>query len=109
LRRSLKRRSSQKGAAFIDVIRLVTFNHHAGSTESFDYVHGRNIAANVRSATLDLARIAGQIGTGLIDIDDDANELPKILGANDRPLNELPERELCPRSKLLAAVYASLR
>ena len=72
-------------------------------------MHGRNIAANARSATLDLACIAGEIGTGLIDIDDDANELPKILGANDRPLNELPERELCPRSKLLAAVYASLR
>ena len=75
-------------------------------------MHGRNIATNARSAalaTLDLARIAGEIGTGLIHIDDDANELPKILGATDRPLNELSERELCPRSKLLAAVNASLR
>jgi hypothetical protein len=50
-----------------------------------------------------------EIGTGLIHIDEDANELPKILGATDRPLNELSERELCPRSKLLAAVNASLR
>ena len=75
-------------------------------------MHARNTAANARSAalaTLDLACIAGEIGTGLIHIDDDANELPKILGATDRPLNELSERELCPRSKLLAAVNASLR
>jgi hypothetical protein len=59
-------------------------------------------------ATLDLAH-CGEIGTGLIHIDDDANELPKILGATDWPLNELSERELCPRSKLLPAVNVSLR
>jgi hypothetical protein len=51
----------------------------------------------------------GEIGTDLIHIDDDANELPKILGVTDRPLNELSERELCPRSELLVAVNASLR
>ena len=56
------------------------------------------------SATLDLGRIAGEIETGLIHIDDDANELPENLDATDRPLNEPLEREFCPRSKLLASV-----
>ena len=35
------------GAAFIDVISpCVTFNNHAGSTKSFDYVREHNIAVN---------------------------------------------------------------
>jgi 2-oxoglutarate/2-oxoacid ferredoxin oxidoreductase subunit beta len=145
-----------KGAAFIDVISpCVTFNNHAGSTKSFDYVREHNIAVNAldvitgrdpievdyaeggsqavtmhdgstivlrkldanhncrdRSqalATLERARIAGEIATGLIYIDDDADELHEVLGTTDQPLNELSERELCPGSKALEAINASLR
>jgi 2-oxoglutarate ferredoxin oxidoreductase subunit beta len=60
-------------------------------------------------ATLERARIAGEIATGLIYIEDEANELHEVLGTADRPLNELSERELCPGSKALAAINASLR
>ena len=70
---------------------------------------GYREAGSKASATLDLGRIAGEIETGLIHIDDDANELPENLGATERPLNELLEREFCPRSKLLASVNASLK
>ena len=144
----IKAAFEHKGAAFIDVLSpCVTFNNHAGSTKSFDYVREHNIAVNAldvitgrepievdyaeggsqavtmhdgstivlrkldanhdcrdRSAalaTLERARIAGEIATGLIYIDDDANELHEILGTTDRPLNELSERELCPGSKAL--------
>lgn len=51
LSRSLKRRSSTRARRFIDVHSpCVTFNDRAGSTGSFNYVHGRNIVRN----TLDI-------------------------------------------------------
>ena len=152
----IKAAIEHKGAAFIDVISpCVTFNNHAGSTKSFDYVREHNIAVNAldvitgrepievdyaeggsqpvmmhdgstivlrkldanhdcrnRSAalaTLERARVAGEIATGLIYIEDEANELHEVLGTTDRPLNELSERELCPGSKALDAINVSLR
>jgi 2-oxoglutarate/2-oxoacid ferredoxin oxidoreductase subunit beta len=152
----IKAAFEHKGAAFIDVISpCVTFNNHAGSTKSFDYVREHNIAVNAldvitgrepievdyaegasqpvmmhdgstvvlrkldanhdcrdRSAalaTLERARVAGEIATGLIYIDDGGSELHEVLGTTDRPLNELSERELCPGSKVLDAINASLR
>ena len=152
----IKAAFEHKGAAFIDVLSpCVTFNNHAGSTKSFDYVREHNIAVNAldvitgrepievdyaeggsqavtmhdgstvvlrkldanhdcrnRSAalaTLERARMAGEIATGLMYIDDDASELHEVLGTTDRPLNELSERELCPGSKALDAINASLR
>lgn len=51
LSRSLKRHSSTRARRFIDVHSpCVTFNDRAGSTGSFNYVHGRNIVLN----TLDI-------------------------------------------------------
>jgi 2-oxoglutarate/2-oxoacid ferredoxin oxidoreductase subunit beta len=152
----IKAAFEHKGAAFIDVLSpCVTFNNHAGSTKSFDYVREHNIAVNAldvitgrdpievdyaegasqavmmhdgstvvmrkldanydcrsRSAalaTLERARVAGEIATGLIYIEDEANELHEVLGTTDRPLNKLSERELCPGSKALDAINVSLR
>ena len=152
----IKAAFEHKGAAFIDVISpCVTFNNHAGSTKSFDYVREHNIAVNAldiiigrepievdyaeggsqavmmhdgstivlrkldadhdcrdRShalATLERARLAGEIATGLIYLDDEAEELHEVLGTTARPLNELSERELCPGSKALETINASLR
>ncbi len=43
----IKAAFEHRGAAFIDVISpCVTFNNHAGSTKSFDYVREHNIAVN---------------------------------------------------------------
>ena len=152
----IKAAFEHRGAAFIDVISpCVTFNNHAGSTKSFDYVREHNIAVNEldvilgrepievdyeegasqsvlmhdgstivlrkleadhnfrdRAAaltTLERARVSGEIVTGLIYINDEAGELHDILGTTARPLNELTERELCPGSKALDAINASLR
>ena len=60
-------------------------------------------------ATLERARAAGEIATGLIYVNDEADELHDVLGTTERPLNELSERELCPGSKALDAINASLR
>jgi 2-oxoglutarate ferredoxin oxidoreductase subunit beta len=60
-------------------------------------------------ATLERCRVSGEIATGLIYLNDEADELHDILGTTTRPLNELSEGELCPGSKALAAINASLR
>ena len=60
-------------------------------------------------ATLERARVSGEIVTGLVYINEDADELHDILGTTARPLNELGDRELCPGSKALDAINASLR
>jgi 2-oxoglutarate ferredoxin oxidoreductase subunit beta len=60
-------------------------------------------------ATIERCRVAGEIATGLIYINEDADELHDILGTTARPLNELREPELCPGSKALEAINASLR
>ena len=54
-------------------------------------------------------QLAGEIATGLIYLDDEAEELHEVLGTAARPLNEFSERELCPGSKALDAINASLR
>ena len=151
----IKAAFEHRGAAFIDVISpCVTFNNHAGSTKSFDYVREHNLALNTldfidrrepieveyaegasqavtmhdggtihlrkldaghdcgdRSQalmTLERCRAAGEIATGLIYLSQ-ADDLHDILGTTTRPLNELTERELCPGSKALETINASLR
>src|SRR5271166_456982 len=145
-----------RGAAFIDVISpCVTFNNHAGSTKSFDYVREHNNALNTldsvagretieidyaaggrqvvalhdgstirlhkldadhdvsdRSAafaTLERHRTAGEIATGLIHLNENAVELHESLHTTPRPLNALGMEALCPGSKALDAINASLR
>ena len=145
-----------KGAAFLDVISpCVTFNNHAGSTKSFDYVREHNIALNAldfiegrdeiavdyaagatasvmmhdggtirlhkladdhdagdRAQAINVIerhRAAGEIATGLLYVNADAEDMHAILNTAARPLNSLSEKDLCPGSKALAAINASLR
>ena len=64
---------------------------------------------SVALATLERCRAAGEIPTGLIYVEDEPDELHGVLNTTTRPLNELSERELCPGSKGLEAINASLR
>ena len=54
-------------------------------------------------------RAAGEIATGLIYLNENARELHESLGTTPRPLNELDQGVLCPGSKALEAINASLR
>jgi len=51
----------------------------------------------------------GEIVTGLLYVEAEAEDLHAALGTTDRPLNELGEKELCPGSAALAQFNASLR
>ncbi len=65
-----------------------------------------------RTAALNLLerrRATGEIPTGLLYLDSEAEELHEMMNTTARPLNELGEAELCPGSKALQAINASLR
>jgi 2-oxoglutarate ferredoxin oxidoreductase subunit beta len=149
-------RSFSGGPAFIDVISpCVTFNNHAGSTKSYDYVREHNEAVNRLDVILprdkieasyapgSLRRVVqhdgsvlllrkvdvdydpadrvgamnylqerqalGEIVTGLIYVDSGAEDLHRHLNTVEKPLNQLGDAYLCPGSKALDALNASLR
>ena len=62
-----------------------------------------------RWTTCRSARHAGEIVTGLLYVDPQAEDLHDALDTVDAPLNALGEAELCPGSAALAKVNASLR
>jgi 2-oxoglutarate ferredoxin oxidoreductase subunit beta len=145
-----------RGPAFIDVLSpCVTFNNHAGSTKSYDYVREHNAAINridvilprdkieatyppgslrrivqhdgsvlhLRKLALDYdptdrigamnhvqeRHALGEIVTGLLYVNPDAQDLHRHLNTVEKPLNQLGDAYLCPGSKALAAFNASLR
>ena len=144
------------GPAFIDVISpCVTFNNHAGSTKSYDYVREHNEAVNALDVIMPRDRIEtsyapgslrrvvqhdgsvlmlrklgteydptdrigamnhlherhalGEIVTGLLYVEESAEELHRHLNTVETPLNQLDDSDLCPGSRLLDALNASLR
>ena len=54
-------------------------------------------------------RLQGQILTGLIYMERDSRDLHETLDTVQRPLNQLGPEELCPGSKVLENINASLR
>ncbi len=144
------------GPAFIDVISpCVTFNNHAGSTKSYDYVREHNEAVNrievimsrhpieASYAPGSLRRVVqhdgsvlllrklgteydptdrigamnhlherhalGEIVTGLLYVDEGAEDMHRNLNTVETPLNQLDDADLCPGSLALDALNASLR
>lgn len=145
-----------QGPAFIDVLSpCVTFNNHAGSTKSYDYVREHNEAVNRLDvilprdqieasyppgslrrivqhdgSVLQLRKLAenydpadrinamnylqerhalGEIVTGLLYVNDTAEEMHSHLNTVIQPLNQLGDALLTPGSQALEALNASLR
>ncbi|HQQ62045.1 MAG TPA: 2-oxoacid:ferredoxin oxidoreductase subunit beta [Pseudomonadales bacterium] len=73
---------------------------------------GSNHDPRDRSAALAAQRAAlkdGDILTGLLYIDPEAEETHQFLNTTAKPLNSLTEKELCPGSAALDRINASLR
>jgi 2-oxoglutarate ferredoxin oxidoreductase subunit beta len=51
----------------------------------------------------------GEVVTGLLYIEDDAQDLHAHLNTVGTPLNQLAEADLCPGSKALDTINASYR
>jgi 2-oxoglutarate ferredoxin oxidoreductase subunit beta len=60
-------------------------------------------------ATLERHRAKGEVTTGLIYLNEEPVDLHERLKTSRTPLNALREQELCPGSKALEAINASLR
>jgi len=60
-------------------------------------------------AVLEKHRAEGEVVTGLVYLNDEAIDLHGRLNTVSRPLNALNEADLCPGSKALEALNASLR
>jgi 2-oxoglutarate/2-oxoacid ferredoxin oxidoreductase subunit beta len=60
-------------------------------------------------AYLQERQVAGEVVTGLLYIDESADDLNGRLNTVDTPLNSLNEAELCPGPTALAAINAELR
>jgi 2-oxoglutarate ferredoxin oxidoreductase subunit beta len=88
-----------------------TVEQHDGSTlvlrkVSADYdVHDRVAAMSF----LQQHAAKGQIVTGVLYLDREAEDLHQHLNTTDVPLNTLAEKELCPGSAVLEKINASLR
>ncbi len=152
----IKAALSHQGFAFIDVLSpCVTFNNHAGSTKSYDYVRDHIQTAAVtdfvpvkeeittacttadcqdiclhdgsvirlhktasnydprcrRSAinAIEKHREKGEILTGLLYVDPNAEDLHEVLGTTDKPLNTLGASTLCPGSEVLERLNEGFR
>ena len=144
------------GAAFIDVISpCVTFNNHAGSTRSYDWVREHNEAVSRidfitgrEAITATIApgqtveveqhdgsvlrlhklhadydptdRVAamaymqahaarGELVTGLLYLEGEADDLHAAQHTSARPLNSLDVADLCPGAAVLERINAALR
>jgi 2-oxoglutarate ferredoxin oxidoreductase subunit beta len=51
----------------------------------------------------------GEVVTGLLYLEDDAEDIHRHLNTVEAPLNRLSEKELCPGSAKLAAVNDEYR
>ncbi len=55
------------------------------------------------------AKASGEILTGLLYMDENSSPLHETLAVSERPLNALPQMELCPGASALEKLNASLR
>jgi 2-oxoglutarate/2-oxoacid ferredoxin oxidoreductase subunit beta len=106
---------------FIPRRQPITADYEAGTVEDIvqhdgSVVRLRKIAKDydphdrIQATNFLQARAAqGEIVTGLIYIDPDAEDLHCNLNTVDLPLNALGEEELCPGSSVLEKINASLR
>ena len=84
---------------------------HDGSTVRLRKVHPEFDPANKIAAMnyLQERHAAGEIVTGLLYVDPDAEDLHEHLNTVETPLNRLEADTLCPGSAVLDKINASLR
>ncbi len=109
------------GADLIGATEEITADYEPGSRVDVKMPDGSTLRLNKLAADYDpLDRIAalvhvakqsaeGQVVTGLLYVDPDADNCHDILRTTQTPLNSLNEAELCPGSAMLAEINAGLR
>ncbi|PCJ38021.1 MAG: 2-oxoglutarate ferredoxin oxidoreductase subunit beta [Cellvibrionales bacterium] len=105
---------------FVPVRSEITANYPAGFSEEITlhdgsvihlYKDGKHDCTDRRSAMNAIQEYneKGQVLTGLLYVDPDSRDFHNIQQTVEQPLNSLTEIDLCPGSRALAAINASLR
>ena len=106
---------------FVPLMREITANYEAGDVSELTMHDGSEIRLHKLAKDWDpfdrfsainamqKAKQKGEILTGLLYINQEANELHTTLNTSDVPLNALSKDLLCPGSEMLAKLNASLR
>jgi 2-oxoglutarate ferredoxin oxidoreductase subunit beta len=106
---------------FVPLQQEITASYKAGSTHEVTMHDGSVLRLHKADDSLDPfdrtsamialeeQRSSGQILTGLIYMNEDSRDLHEVLETSQRPLNTLTESDLCPGSKVLENINASLR
>jgi 2-oxoglutarate ferredoxin oxidoreductase subunit beta len=106
---------------FITARAPITVDYQPGSVEIVEQHDGSKLALRKLAADYDVHdrpaamnflqqhAAKGQIVTGLLFVEKEAEDLHGHLGTVDRPLNTLAEKELCPGSAALDKINQSLR
>ena len=106
---------------FVPMREEITTSYQAGSMHEVTLHDGSVLHLHKMSDTLDPfdrgsaiqaiehSRQNGDILTGLLYMNKDSSELHEVLETSQRPLNSLDEGDLCPGSKMLENINASLR
>ena len=117
-------REHMEATATVDYVQhrtVITADYDEGSVEAVQMHDGSMISLHKLDENWDPldrlsainavqnARAKGEILTGLLYVNPETTDLHEMIQTNERPLNKLTESELCPGSKTLEAINASLR
>ena len=73
-------------------------------SEKYDPTNKITAIQNIQESQRD-----GKVLTGLLYVDPGAKDLRDILNVSDKPLNEMEQKDLCPRSEKLSSINDGLR
>lgn len=106
---------------FVPEMTEITTKYDEGSTASVKLHDGSSLVLsklekdwdpkNRHSAinAMQNAKERGEILTGMLFVDEESEDLHQLIQTSDTPLNTLAEKDLCPGSKALQEINASLR
>ncbi|HQX56452.1 MAG TPA: 2-oxoacid:ferredoxin oxidoreductase subunit beta [Pyrinomonadaceae bacterium] len=117
-------REHMEATATVDYVQhrtVITADYDEGSVEAVQMHDGSMISLHKLDENWDPldrlsainavqnARAKGEILTGLLYVNPETTDLHEMIQTNKSPLNKLTQSDLCPGSKTLEAINASLR
>jgi 2-oxoglutarate/2-oxoacid ferredoxin oxidoreductase subunit beta len=106
---------------FVPVMREITADYGEGTVQTVR-MHDRSVIRLRKldqtwdpldrvsaMAAVQAAKLKGEILTGPLYMQPDSPDLHAVLNTSDRPLNSIPQKDLCPGSAALAKINDALR
>jgi 2-oxoglutarate ferredoxin oxidoreductase subunit beta len=106
---------------FVPIMREIKTNYEEGSIQSLEMHDGSVIQLHKLAkdwnpldrvsamSAIQSAKSKNEILTGLLYINSDSRDLHDLIQTSERPLNSLPQSELCPGAEILDGINNSFR